>query len=118
MNRPRRNLRSRLFAIAIAAAIAAAVAGCHRAGPDEEADTGAANPILAVTVARVTLAPMTDSMRILGTTAAMHHVILRAPVAGRVLGMHLRVGDTVRRGQLVAHVLSHEVEAAQQGLEI
>jgi multidrug efflux pump subunit AcrA (membrane-fusion protein) len=93
---------------------------CNRASKSDEESggEGAANPVLAVSVAKVSVGPMSESIRILGTTAAMHHVILRAPVAGRVLGMHVKLGDQVHRGEIIAHVLSHEVEAAQQGLEI
>ena len=119
MNALRRNcFHLRLAAILIAAVLV--ICGCNRSAHDDEegGGEGAANPVLAVSVAKVTVAPMQQTIRILGTTAAMHHVILRAPVAGRVLGMHVKVGDTVRRGQVVAHVLSHEVEAAQQGYEI
>lgn len=119
MNRLRRNrIHLRLAAILVAAALV--ICGCNRTSHDEETGGGesAANPTLAVTVAKVTVVPMRETIRILGTTAAMHHIILRAPVAGRVLGMHVKIGDSVRRGQIVAHVLSHEVEAAQQGLEI
>ncbi len=61
---------------------------------------------------------MQQTLRLLGTTAAMHHVILRAPVAGRVLGMNLKIGDRVHKGQTVAHVLSLEIEAARQGLGV
>jgi RND family efflux transporter MFP subunit len=61
---------------------------------------------------------MRQTLRLLGTTAAMHHVILRAPVAGRVLGMNLKIGDRVRKGQTVAHLLSLEIEAARQGLGV
>jgi multidrug efflux pump subunit AcrA (membrane-fusion protein) len=114
-------LRHNLRACALLAAVTLfTLSACNRASrsDDEGGGEGAANPILAVSVAKVSVGPMSESIRILGTTAAMHHVILRAPVAGRVLGMHLRLGDQVHRGEIVAHVLSHEVEAAQQGLEI
>jgi multidrug efflux pump subunit AcrA (membrane-fusion protein) len=112
--------RSRtLCAFALLFAIATLSVGCRgAASSDEEAPPEAANPTLAVSVAKVGNAPMRNTLRLLGTTAAMHHVLLRAPVGGRVLGMNLKIGDTVRKGQTVAHVLSLEIEAARQGLDI
>ncbi len=108
---------SRSQTFALAAVLLLALSGCRGGASNEEASPNA-NPVLAVTVAAVKVAPMQSRLSLLGTTAALHHVILRAPVAGRVLGINLKIGDTVRKGQVVAHVLSHEVEAAQQGLEI
>ena len=105
-----------LRAFALILAMAILIAGCRGAASDDEAPTEASTPTLAVSVAKVGTAPMRETLRLLGTTAAMHHVILRAPVAGRVLGMNLKIGDTVRKGQTVAHVLSLEIEAARQGL--
>jgi multidrug efflux pump subunit AcrA (membrane-fusion protein) len=107
-----------LRALALLFAVALLFAGCRRAASDEEAPPEASNPTLAVSAAKVGTAPMRNTLRLLGTTAAMHHVLLRAPVGGRVLGMNLKIGDTVRKGQTVAHVLSLEIEAARQGLDI
>ncbi len=108
-----------LRTLALILPIAILIAGCRGAASDDEAPPEAANnPTLAVSVAKVATAPMRNTLRLLGTTAAMHHVILRAPVAGRVLGMNLKIGDTVRKRQTVAHVLSLEIEAARQGLGI
>lgn len=106
-----------LRAFALIFALAILIAGCRGAASDE-APPEASNPTLAVSAAKVGTAPMRSTLRLLGTTTAMHHVILRAPVAGRVLGMNLKIGDTVRKGQVVAHVLSLEIEAARQGLGI
>jgi len=39
-------------------------------------------------------------------------------VGGRVLGMNLKIGDTVRKNQQVGRVLSLEVEAARHGLAV
>lgn len=114
----RGGFRSQILAFALATALVFALCGC-RGGDGADEETGHnANPVLAVTVAKVETAPMENHLLLLGTTTALHHVILRAPVAGRVLSINLRIGDTVRKGQVVARVLSHEVEAAQQGLEI
>lgn len=104
------------FAMIVAAALA--LAGCRGAEFDDSPPPEASTPTLAVSVAKVAVAPMRNTLRLLGTTTAMHHVLLRAPVAGRVLGMKLKIGDSVRKGQVVAHVLSLEIEAARQGLGI
>src|SRR5580704_7336187 len=95
---------------------AVAIAGCRGAASDDDAEPAAPNPTLAVSVAKVEIAPMQRTLRLLGITVAMRHVILRAPVAGRVLGMNLKIGDAVRKGQTIAQVLSLEIEAARQGL--
>jgi membrane fusion protein, multidrug efflux system len=105
-------------AVALLLTIATLIAACRRAVSDDETPPESSTPTLAVSVAKVAVAPMHSTLRLLGTTAAMHHVILRAPVAGRVLGVNLKIGDSVRRGQVVAHVLSLEIEAARQGLRI
>jgi membrane fusion protein (multidrug efflux system) len=114
--------RRLILALAIVAASALAISGCRGTGANRAEQGGTApsqaSPVLAVTAARVVVAPMDAELHLLGLTAAAHHIVVRAPVAGRVLGMNLKVGDVVRRGQVVAHVLSHEVEAAENGLAI
>jgi membrane fusion protein (multidrug efflux system) len=107
-----------LRAVGIVLAACLALSSCRKAASDEQASPEKVNPTLAVSAARVSAAPMKSTLRLLGTTVAMHHVILRAPVGGRVLGMNLKIGDAVRRGQVVARVLSLEVEAARQGLAV
>lgn len=61
---------------------------------------------------------MTSQLRLLGRTVATRHIIVRAPTAGRVIGMKLQTGDLVRKGQVVAHVLNREIEAAEAGLAV
>ena len=61
---------------------------------------------------------MTSELRLLGRTVAMRHIIIRAPTAGRVVGMKLASGDIVRKGQVVAHVVNREIEAAEAGLAV
>ncbi len=73
---------------------------------------------MAVSAAQVTVAPMRRELRLLGTTVAARHLQLRAPSAGRVLGFNLQNGDRVHRGEVVAHVLNREVEAATNGLAV
>ncbi len=110
-------------ALALLIVLTLALAGC-RAGSGASAsdDDSAAPPpgavTMAVSVARVTVAPMRRDLRLLGTTVAARHLQLRAPSAGRVLGFNLQNGDRVRCGEVIAHVLNREVEAAANGLAV
>ena len=116
---------SRLTSVAAAAPILAillaVMVGCR---PPQSADEEAAPaaqppaPVLLVTAARAESAPISSTLRVLGTTVALRHVIVRAPTAGRVLGVDVKAGDYVRKGQVVAHVLNREIEAAQAGLAV
>jgi len=108
-----RMLRS--FALAMAGAFL--ITGCRTATSNDQ-PTETTIPTLAVSVAKVATAPMSKTLRLLGTTAATHEVVLRAPVGGRVVGMHLKVGDRVKKNEQVGRVLSLEVEAARQGLAV
>ncbi len=74
--------------------------------------------VMSVTAAPVRLAPMHQDLHLLGTTVAMRHITLRAPAAGRVTGLNLQSGDRVRIGEVVAHVINREIEAAERGLEV
>ena len=106
---------SAIFAAAMASALIAGCGGAKKAG-----DEGAAqpHPVLLVSAARAEVHPMTSELRLLGKTVATRHVIIRAPTAGRVMGMKLASGDWVRKGQIVAQVVNREIEAAQAGLEV
>ncbi|HEY2104186.1 MAG TPA: efflux RND transporter periplasmic adaptor subunit [Candidatus Binataceae bacterium] len=105
--------------IAIAAALfALALAGCKAGSSGAESQEEQPPVVMAVTAAKVRIAPMREEFRLLGTTAAMRHLTLRAPAAGRVTGLNLQNGDRVRAGQVVAYVLNREVEAAEQGLAV
>jgi len=106
-------------AVAFAAAIATALlAGCggEKTASDENATPS--NPVLLVSAARAEVHPMKSELRLLGKTVATRHVIIRAPTAGRVTGLKLASGDSVRKGQLVAHVVNREIEAAEAGLAV
>jgi RND family efflux transporter MFP subunit len=111
---------SNLGAIAIvAASIATAlIAGCNGAQKPDGDKAAQPNPVLLVTAARAETHPMTRELRLLGKTVATHHVIIRAPTAGRVTGIKLESGDSVRKGEVVAHVVNREIEAAEAGLEV
>jgi len=97
-----------------------AATGCRgRAVPNDEAELQTApSPVLAVSAARAAIMPLHEEVTLLGTTAALRHLTLRAPAAGRVLGLELQSGDRVRRGEVVAHIISREEEAAQAGVDV
>src|SRR5713101_9397398 len=76
------------------------VGGCRSGGSADNAEgsAGPASPtIMAVTAAKVTVGPMRQELRLLGTTVALRHLTLRAPAAGRVLGLNLQSGDRDRK---------------------
>jgi multidrug efflux pump subunit AcrA (membrane-fusion protein) len=111
---------SRRCAVAVAVLILALVAaGCRGSAEDEEpSQENANNTVLAVSAARVVVKPMSQQVALLGTTAAIRDLTVRAPAAGRVVGLALQSGDRVSRGQVIAHIVSREAEAAQAGAEI
>jgi membrane fusion protein (multidrug efflux system) len=115
MKRARSNWRAVILAAAMATVL---LAGCGGGQKADEGDAKPANPTLLVSAARAELHPMTSDLRLLGKTVAMRHVIIRAPTAGRVIGMKLVSGDSVRKGQVVAHVINREIEAAEAGLAV
>jgi membrane fusion protein, multidrug efflux system len=73
---------------------------------------------MAVSAAPVVTKPMRQELRLLGQTVAQRHISLRAPAAGRVIGLGILTGDRVQRGAVVAHIISREVEAAVNGLAV
>jgi multidrug efflux pump subunit AcrA (membrane-fusion protein) len=97
----------------------AAIAGC-RSGPvtDEDDAAKAAAVTMAVSGARVIVEPIRSKLHLLGATDALRHLSLRAPAAGRVSGLNILTGDRVKRGEVVAHVVSREDEAAISGLSV
>ena len=109
-----------LTAVAAFAAALLVVGGCRSGGNagDEEGSGPTPVAVMAVTAAKVTVGPMHQELRLLGATVALRHITLRAPSAGRVLGLNLQSGDRVHRGEVVAHILNREVEAAENGLEV
>jgi multidrug efflux pump subunit AcrA (membrane-fusion protein) len=94
------------------------IAGCHSAPTDQDDALKATNVSMAVDGARVRVKPMRSELRLLGETVALRHISLRAPAAGRVVGLNILTGDRVRRGEVVAHIISREVEAAVNGLAV
>ena len=91
------------------------LAGCGHAKSAEEP---APNPVMIVSAARAETQPMKSELRLLGKSVATRHVVIRAQTAGRVLGLNLRSGDMVHKGQVVAHIVNREIEAAEAGLAV
>jgi multidrug efflux pump subunit AcrA (membrane-fusion protein) len=60
--------------------------------------------------------PMRQEIALPGLTAALRTIALRAPAAGRVVGLAVTTGDSVRRGEVIAHIVTREEEAAQAGV--
>ncbi len=113
-------MRLRL-AIATLSLMTLAAAGCRSKARDAAEQPGAdvaANTAMAVTVAKVVGAPMREQLTLLGQTAALRKLTIRAPAAGRLEGLGLQIGDRVRRGQLIARIISREAEAAKAGAAI
>jgi multidrug efflux pump subunit AcrA (membrane-fusion protein) len=110
-----------LFAL-LAVTVCPMLGGCGRRGTSSD-DSGETPPnqaaiVMTVSGARVMLAPMNRELNLLGTTVAARHITLRAPAAGRITGFNLRVGPTVQKGTIVAHIVNREVEAAANGLSV
>lgn len=110
-------------ALALLLAFTLAIDGCRggNGGADSDDESAAAAPnavTMAVSAVKATVAPMRRDLRLLGTTVAARHLQLRAPSGGRVIGFDLQNGDRVRRGEIIAHVLNREVEAAANGLAV
>jgi len=115
-------IRSRAWFLPAIFALAMMAMGCRpgskAGGEDESASEAAPNPVLIVTAAKAEIAPMESELRVLGTTVAMRHIVIRAPAAGRVLGLTLRNGDLVSKGEVVARLVNRESEAASAGLAV
>jgi len=118
MKRGERNRRAAAIFAAMLAIATALLTGCGGEKKADDEDSKPANPTLLVSAARAEVHPMASELRLLGKTVAMRHVIVRAPTAGRVTGMKLVSGDSVRKGQVVAHVINREIEAAEAGLAV
>jgi membrane fusion protein (multidrug efflux system) len=103
--------------LAIATTVLLGCGGGKTAGDEDDA-APARNPILLVTAAKAEVQPMKSELHLLGKTVASRHVIVRAPTPGRVVGLKLASGDSVRKGQLVARVINRETEAAEAGLAV
>ena len=111
----------KIFTIAVSAIallVTLAVIGCRITRSGGPAVGSVPNPVLAVSATRGLVRPMRQRLTLLGTTVALRHLMLRAPTAGRVLGLELRSGERVRRGEVVGRIINRAEEAAQASAEI
>ncbi len=106
-----------LVAPLVAGAIGAAACSRPVSNYDEEANEPATSVVLTVTASRVVTAPMHREIVLPGVTAALSTLTLRAPASGRVVGLQITTGDSVRRGEIVGHIINREEDAARAGLE-
>jgi multidrug efflux pump subunit AcrA (membrane-fusion protein) len=114
--RPRNALGLLLAALILLGALG--TPGCSRPATDDEAtNEPAPKVVLAVSAARVAVKPMRQEIVLPGVTAALRTLTLRAPAAGRVVGLEVTTGDSVRRGQVIGHIINREEDAAQAGVE-
>ena len=113
-------LRARGLPWMAALALLLALSACHPApqSADDDEETAPASPTMVVTAVQAEVMPMQEELSLLGKTVATHHVIIRAPTAGRVTGMKLVTGDWVKKGEVVAYVINREIEAAEAGLAV
>lgn len=103
-----------LLTVAMLAAV-----GCNRGSSGGEGSSAVAPvPTLLVTAARAEIVPMRKVVTVMGTTVALSPISIRSPANGRVVGIHIQNGDYVRKGQVIAHVVNREIEAARAGLEV
>ena len=114
--RPRIAAKLLLGALALLATLSAAA--CRTSSTDQQAP-GEAVPkvVLVVSAARAAVAPMREQIVLPGVTAALRTLTLRAPAAGRIVGLALTTGTSVRRGEVIAHVVNREEDAAASGVE-
>jgi len=105
-----------ILAAALAITLLVSCGGKEKGGDEEKA--APTNPTLLVSAARAEVHPMKSELLLLGKTVAIRHVLIRSPTAGRVVGMKLVTGDSVHKGQVVAHVINREIEAAEAGLAV
>ena len=93
-------------------------AACRTSSKDQEAPGEAApKVVLAVSAARAAIASMREQIVLPGLTAALRTLTLRAPAAGRIVGLALTTGASVRRAEVIAHIINREEDAATAGVE-
>jgi len=93
------------------------VPGCGRPATDEQtAAAPAPKVVLAVSAARVAVKPIRQEIALPGITAALRTLTLRAPAAGRVVGLEVTTGDSVHRGEVIGHIINREEDAALAGV--
>jgi multidrug efflux pump subunit AcrA (membrane-fusion protein) len=116
--RSSRHILSAIIGLSIATMLFVGCGGGGKSAGDEASGAPEPKPVLLVAAAKAEVHPMTSELHLLGKTVATRHVIIRAPTPGRVIGLKLVSGDSVRKGQVIAHVVNREIEAAEAGLAV
>jgi membrane fusion protein, heavy metal efflux system len=80
--------------------------------------TKAARDTLDVKTVELLPQPITQTMTTYGTIAAPwnRHALITSPLAGRIVQLHVRAGEPVRAGQVVAELEAQELEQLQLDL--
>jgi len=117
--RPRPRHAPSMLVVTLMLIAALGAPACRRPASDEDPTAEIApGVVLEVSAARVAVKPMRREVALPGITAALRTFTLRAPAAGRVVGLEVTTGDRVQPGQVVAHIISREEDAARAGVEI
>ena len=101
--------------------VALALAGCRRAADPEAAHSDAAksapaeSAAVSVVVAPLVRATIPDVVTSPGKTAALAQQKVRPPFAGTLVELRVSDGDRVRRGDVLAAIVSRDSEAALAG---
>ena len=115
----RRRYVPSLFLAALMLLAALGAPACSRPATDEDsAAETAPKVVLGVSAARVVVKPMRQETALPGITAALRTLTVRAPASGRVVGLEVTTGDSMRRGQVIAHIINREQDAAEAGVEV
>ncbi len=107
-------LRRRVFMFAAAAVIFASGALLIVTSRYSQADPPQVSQPTAVEVTPVGIADVTDIVSGVGNVAAMRDVKVASETAGRVLKVHIKVGDAVKQGQTLVEVDAELKEAAAE----
>lgn len=102
--------------VLLALAVALQLGACRQTGAVEGDQPPADAPVLSVTAQAAKIETVRSQIELLGITAAQRHLTLKASTNGRLVGFGLQSGDRVVRGQVVAHIINRELEAAEAGL--
>ncbi len=84
---------------------------------EREEEAKGASPIVLVKVEPLILGPAQDMIQVLGHTEALKKEIITSPLAGRIQSLNVQEGSTVRAGETVATVITHESESILLGAE-
>lgn len=94
--------------------VATLLAACS---PQQQTSQTAAVPVRGVTLQTITSTPVPDILELSGTVRARTSALVAARIPGMVTALHVREGDRVRKGQLLATLDAREHLAQAAGAE-